>query len=1535
MGVYKDQPELVRSRTIFKDEFVLEESRPKDPFIRTPSTGSDTVSSSGSSHLSSSSRDSPLSMKSRTSHVEKTNCVKPKQKRTGNSANIVSSVKIAPSKLNEKSPAPTANGAKGTTSVLGSKGAGSMTEVEAKVGNSVPKVKVGNSVTVGHSKHASVLHTMAMRNAAVQNSTKDNSSDKDGAKGAGTIVMHANVNDVISDKSNTCASDSKDSNGNLFDKKKNTDTAEMKSEYAKSDKDTKSSESKVSGKMEISGNAEETKYIGQPSSARNKAAQKQMKNVLQVVPTKLTANIIRTVPKGICKDEKIVSDKVNTTAKPQSVSNVNMQLSPSAEVHNRVSTKENVTQNIKEIYTKRESAAATPGKKPDVANMYEDKTDIKVGNEKRVNLKGKPVDKLVLKVNEAMNNSHQTNNTHNSQNQSVKNKARSQSSSAQIVNRQSAQSRNATFNSSKSAGVNQRQMGNVRKTSSSYTPRFQSCTPKPNSSQSNKTDIKESRIKTSENVAISTTVSTDSKTMENQAVSATVISANSSSPTELVPASVNRSASILKSYNMAGVPNLNKSSNSGSISLETSATATKSPVSDKTDKPKNIHSVVSKSVSEPLTNSSSKMYNASIVSKSVSRMPSVGTVVNDRSQNKGLLRSSSMSTIEETKEKKLMSSSDTKIECAKQPRPSSDGPAGLASAKETTNNVNIPLVEIMPECAPRIIRKNYLDMTNCVTTPVIVNPFEELEQKRALTATEFGFVVDKPTIERSRTQVSIKAKNAKSPKKSTTISKPSSASTRGSSATKKRSRSKDAHKSDSENSRPKSGKSGRRVRSGKRKRKVPENLAKKNEQPNVALIGGIGWQIATSCIDKSEADAVIVSQIDSSESDGEDVDVTRLQSQLHINIPDTELQVPNVIDTPSSVYSPRFREVRPNFEDKEEDLPIVENDGYRPMNLDMTQNSLTQQNRAGVIIKQDMPGDISDFLSKLREDENEVFENDIYEDYDDGEYDYENDIENVLHREVAIGQLTPIPESLSLTHTQSTLQRVAKTVDAINRFDQLVKDDDLGKLLGSTPREKLVSSYRDYSTSSLEKYNPNSTVTSPLRNSGGSVRSLPSQTDSKQSLIKSAVSRTSPGRNSSSKTAKSRTSNLSTEIKERANKVFGNSHVSPRSVSERESYSRSSSVHKNNSTRLKQIIPKEKLDTENGQNPAQDIGIRGTDDSVVQREDSNFETKERIELKILDLKKLLAEKMQSTQKLLEESTPYSSYTRRKQSEEMQDKSSNENSTTTHDVKINIKELTEENLRALDSSRTDDDVKSTKSSRKERRFSETKKVVEKDEDMNEAIDEILSNTFPSSRSTIKFRNSFKSGCSTLTEADRTVLKEMSQKNQASPFHAKQSVRASSSYDESVTLNQDNPNLLRRFHAENYQIGQKVKAMIDAGADKSKVQAMVNVDNEAKQLAKIMNSFRQMELYAGPHSSNNRSSKKETPRKEGEHAHKSLSRFDNVHNSHQAGIPPRPGSAGASRMRPGKFTEIKGEKSASHAVGRTHSPVTVPKVSTMTN
>ncbi|XP_046544586.1 LOW QUALITY PROTEIN: uncharacterized protein LOC124254780 [Haliotis rubra] len=205
-------------------------------------------------------------------------------------------------------------------------------------------------------------------------------------------------------------------------------------------------------------------------------------------------------------------------------------------------------------------------------------------------------------------------------------------------------------------------------------------------------------------------------------------------------------------------------------------------------------------------------------------------------------------------------------------------------------------------------------------------------------------------------------------------------------------------------------------------------------------------------------------------------------------------------------------------------------------------------------------------------------------------------------------------------------------------------------------------------------------------------------------------------------------------------------------------------------------------------------------------------------------------------------------------------------------------------------------------RRERKFSESKK---EDEAIDEAIEEILNATGNSLSSTLRSNNNNRSLNSTLTEADTNVLRRL--QNNESMFHAKTAdkddVRHSDSYAQDT-----NPNLLKVFHAENFNLGSKVKAMIDAGAEPSKVKAMIDADEEAKQLAKVMNSFRHMELHAGGAGGSVRLSK-DTPRK-----HNSVPRpegsSDGPSMTHK---PPsgRPSSAGG--LRKGRFHEMKASTS----------------------
>lgn len=1515
-------PELSRSKTIYKDEFVIDESRPKDPLLRSTS-GSDTVSSSGSSQLSSSPRENSLFLKGKNQGPGATNSTKNSKTNQSVTVGLGNNINALKTKTSQKYEV-----SETTSNQSSTKAAKTNTSK-----NENAKLK-GSTVTTSSSNSTS-SQSMTLRSSPAVISSKNSVKpvqDKAGAtKSGGTILVHNNIdnapdNSVTTSEVNTRTNECKPSDSNKDTKKQS---------------DGKENDSKMPADKKITGNSESKSSVQEGNSVARRKTEKQMQNVLKVVPTKLTENIVRTAPKNVKEETsttKVLSSKnagkVVTNTK-QNVNNVNMQLSTSAQVKNRVAS--NGASDIRN----RDSNAVPVSKEDDASKHKAEEVstanNTSVGQNVKESGKGPDQETKVL--------SRQSN-----------------TASAQSGQKQSGQSRNVNFNTSKSATVSsQRSMGNVRRTTASYTPRFSSAvSSKPNNSvpsadTSGKDDSAVKKTSTQTNIDTQNgTVKVADQKPDVTVQKPEIKVVKPASPTELVGPSVNKSTSISKSYNMVSTQPSSKSSNTATVASSSTFSSSKSTASGVEKPGQKKHAVLSKSVSDPLEKVG-KVSNTSIVSKSVCQMPSVCTVASEKTTaSKGLLRSSSMSIIEEKKEKQLMSSSDTKIQghtATKKQRPASDGPIAGSEKEVDNKKAAKPLVEILPDGVPRVSKRNYVDSTNPHSTPVIVNPFEELEQKRekenmqklearALTATEFGFVVDKPGIERSKTQVSVKGKSTKTAKKGGSA-KPSSAQSRVLSAKKKRARSKDPNKSDTENSRPKSGKSGKRVKSGKRKRKTPVNLANENEKSDVALIGGIGWQIATSCIDKSDADAVKVSQIDSSESESECVEIMDTNKPLHLDIPsDLNLHIPNAIETPSSAHSPRFKEILPSVDaHPKERLPQIENDGYRPMNLDLTQNSFGSQNRSGVLIGQEMPGDISDFLSQLREDEREVFtDEDAY--YDDNYYEHEDENGNIglVQRGGVYCHLTPIPESPSLSNTLNTSQRISVTQAveaALQRFDKNVKEEDLNKMLGATPRDDSGSSSRTKSNAArkgsgsvqtgLSQPGSAQSHSHTSRGGSGTVQGSGSQPTSAQSRApqsransgsvmtgsqpSSAQSR-GQGQQQRNHSSVSRSTNFSAGTKDKINKSFSKSLPSPK-------YTTNELKDKSMNLKSGDVIRRSTSVEKLNKSKEEDESMHDVDSKFNSlKTKSNSETKERIDGKISDLKKLLADKLTTTQKLLEESN-----LGKKNSQTNIEQKSNNNM---NELKLNMGELTEANLKTLDSSRGDDEAKSTRSSRRERRFSETKKDT-KDDDIDEAIDEILSNTFPSMKSTLKSSNSLRSANSTLTEVDKNVLKQMMQDKKTSPFHAHGSVKVSSSYDESVTLNRDNPDLMKRFHGDDFKMGQKVKAMVDAGAENTKIKAMIKADNEAKQIAKIMHSFKQMELYAG---SNNKSSRKETPRREGEHMFTSMSRFDGAQGS-LVGMPPRPGSAGAGRHNPAKFTEIKG-KSATENRHRAQSPVNVPKV-----
>ena len=1518
---------LLRNHTIFKDEFILAESRPKDPFIQISSSGSDTVSSS-SSH-GSTPRDKKMMTNSKNVRKPEKSVSQGQSNSVAGSKNVSLSLNVSKQKLNNKSVP--------TTKEMGEAG-----------------------------KDVSVLRAMAMKNAAVMSShglNKQVSSDSktktvvNSKKSGGTIIIHSDVDDKKEGEMKKDDGDKKvnitESNKGVQSAKQSINNKNVQSLTIGASKVNSENSNSAKGGIQID-KTDTTKSMKSAKDIKAKAVSKSGQP-LQVVPTKLTASALRNLPKsGVDKvDEKSVvvksesntdkkASELNTTEKEnqehQTLSNVKMELSPSAQVQNRVSGSSNKQKGGE---NKTSETISSEAAKTVVNSNTHDKQQA-VATEKVVSTNAKT---------EIGNKSSP-----------VPVKKNMQSNSAQAANRQiNVQPRNTNFNNvSRSAGAYQRAAANTRKSTPSYTPRFTSLNAQKTSNATKNSDNVVS--KNSEDLRKSSTdkagTNKDSKTVINSEVKTeeSIEKSNKpSSPSDInLTPGVSRSSSMLKSYNMAPASNGgNKLTSQSKTPRSNTRATTSADLKDQSCSSQQMNRNMNKK-EENNSNGSNNLSSVNLVSKSVSQISQHGSA--------GMSRSISMSMIEETKEsaeeKKKMSSSDTKVQnhipnSSVKPRPSSDGPVGATSNaamidKIHKSNGKAPLIEILPNASPRVSKTNYLETGSNMSTPVIVNPFEELEKNRekenqlklgarGITATEYGFVVEKPAPERSKTQTSIKSRNLKSGKKPGYGKevKPSSASTRGSSGKTKRTKSKES-KPDENLLRPKSGKSVKRVRSGnRRKQKIPtENLSKQNEKTDVALIGGIGWHVATSCLDKSDVDAVVVSQIDSSDS-SDCEDVVRITSPLTLDIPQA-LNIPNPLEISSAVSSPRFMEVKPSVTEKHV-LPHMDNDGYPPMNLDMTQSSNPLSNDSSKLIEGGVvvPEDIAALLAKLKAQENA--ENEMDDSNDSTANTYQQ-LTSAIHREILKGKLTPIPESPNITRTQSSLKHLAKTVEAISKFDQNLNEEDLNKLLGATPRDQSGTSSAKEKLSVGREYRKG-TADNLSKSASSLSKRPPVNVVNSDKTVQSSNSLAQMTADSS------RANRRTGSSKNKINSV----RQTPVSSADKSHYNSNRATPVSSADVNSKQVQKLSFNSEKQDNgiTKSNITIKSGSSSTKSRENEKSselktETKERklsaassssegkSESIKLDLKTLLTEKMQSTKRMLEETTNSlkSRSWRNKRKVSVGD-AENISVKTMETKEFEVKRRTGSDSDVVnvfegesDTAREDSEPKSTRSSRKERKFSETKTSIPDDENIDVVIDEILSNTYPSSKS-----KSAKSANSTLTEANKHLLLQMAHHKESSPFYAKEQVRESSSYDDSLTLNKDNPQLMKRFHADKFQMGQKVKAMIDAGADKTKVRAMMDVDNEAKQLARIMNSFRHMELYAGPHAGvSNRSAKRETPRKV-----ESLKRMDQspaVLSSSRT--PGRPGSAGAGRLKPGKFTEIKEGSTSMIHPDRAVSPLALPQV-----
>ena len=1562
--------ELIRTHTLFKEEFVLEESRPKDPSSLSSSvTPSDSGSSGGSSHLSSP-RETPLlktvKLAKSPRKLDKISAQVNMNKESTSKQNVFSgSVSVTKYKLNNK---PVVSGkperknkVEGHKNSVTAKGENAtVPNVSDKVDTSVQATSVSNVALINANKTADSKFSSKIEGTQILQGDNSKVTDSENAKESGSEsvdITHASSDKMVSDRKidNSPGSVAQPSFTNMS--KSNS---------------SKAKNSSKDGKSAVGSNAK-------PVTNKNK-------QMLHVVPTKLTENIIQSSNKDSKSGDKNSIAKIHTDTDVSDKKPV-------------IDRKTDIVTDTSDTLVKAASLKADGKTTKTICNSNasdsELKGETKVNEEKHVSVNNQqekkqetlPYKSAAVPTVQCVQSQNKSDSgkktvtvipsgikTGKSINQSNSNRIVQQSASAQLNSRQGAQSRNSTMTKGRSAGPVNRPVSTAKTEPTvptvSKTPRTASSQQKPQSVE--KLSSEKTNLQASVSAACTDKTNQSNNGSKNNPDAVETKAVKSTSPTDLVPTAVCRNASMSKSYNMSDVSNTVRSvgNKPGIMTSVTTANKSQETATDK----KNYG--VSKSTSEVLVGSGKLVNTSNIVSKSISQLTNVGAVPKETASPKGLLRSSSMSTIEESKEKTGNSvDSNTEATGAPKKRPASDGPAGLTNNHDVpASKTNAPLIDILPDrgASTKLNARAFVNLETQMTTPVIVNPFEELEQKREeesllklgkyVTASDFGFIVEKPGAERSKTQTSVKSKSTKNTKRGR--DKPNSASSRASSGRRRRARSKDssANKSDGESARPKSGKSSKRCKSGKRKRKIPEgSLAKANEKSDVAIIGGIGWHLETSCRDKSDVDAVIVSQFDSSESESEDIKDVELSPPPHLIIPEPQfLQTNNPLESPSMI-SPRFKEVRPVFDDREE-LPIAVNDGYPPMNLDMTQSSLCSkpgENRAGVFVGQNLPDDINAFLSKIQEQESHEFD-DIQDD-DDDDYvsdDYDEGLVNAFHRDIVMGKLTPIPESPAQTHTGTpTLNHVARTMKAITNFDANLKDNDLNLLLGATPRDDNAAPMKDYHASNLACGMKNKSDS----NNAGTAKSQPKK-DIKQGSSISNVSRISA----------SKVPPNSLKVSPSTSKFPPNApRVSPSSAESRGSKPSQGGAGTVNSDRKISYSAKQNssvsspslLTNASNENTLQKSFSNSQGERSHSRSGKKYEVNENIEDSEKkqtvsennaaekgnnvgsNLKNLLAEKMQGIQRLLEESNSASrarAAVRRKQDSQGSHNSDKESirggkTPINNDQEVRLGNINDDIVidlsnRGLETERTEEDITSTRSSRKERKFSETKTTIPDDE-IKEAMEEIFSNTFPSVRSNHRSGNtslnsSLKSRNNTLTEADRNMLAQMVKENQASPFHAKENnVGVSSSYDESGTLNKENPELLRRFHADKFHLGQRVKAMFDAGADSAKVKQMMRSDNETQQLAKIMNSFRQMELYAGPHGTNNRSSsKKETPRKDGEMA-RSFSHHAKT-SSVQKGLVPRPGSAGAGRIRTGKFTEIKENNSSTGIADKPRSAV--PKV-----
>ena len=899
-----------------------------------------------------------------------------------------------------------------------------------------------------------------------------------------------------------------------------------------------------------------------------------------------------------------------------------------------------------------------------------------------------------------------------------------------------------------------------------------------------------------------------------------------------------------------------------------------------------------------------------------------------------------------------------------------------------------PLVEILPAGTPRTNKNKAHTPVQPIQTPVIVNPFEEIENQQnvqransKLSSTAYGYVV-RPSVALEKSKSSLSMKNrCKSAKKKD--SKPSSADKGG---RRRGARSKDSKGSDDGN-RPRSGKN-KRVKSGKKHKKDLDNaLSTQASKSDVAIISGKNWHLATGCVDTSDVQAVRMTGDDSSSSDDDD-DIPcspRSSMQIRLNLP------VHPVPTSSNQSTPRFQEVKPELILERKYLPVMPNDGFAPMNLDMTQEHTNPMklDLSRMLARENTEESLS---PSVRDMVNRYVDHEMRcEPYDDQPYleaplGPQMDAMNAIQRDLMLGNLTPIPESPSLRSNQ----KLNKTLEAIRKFDANIQGNDLNDMLGIM-HDGIVDNPQPLSAknsinSSRDAGHPVLTHSASTNSTRGNSsrtqdRKLNTSSKERQSLRSSheKLSASSERRvpNSGNKNDRSMNSlkDVNDSRRSSSNERGANSSAIRRS---------SSNERLNNSSGLKRSASNERISNSSGTN-------RGTLNSGRQETNPRSSSKERTPTSIATPKNTSASSQNRTLNssardkvsvfVSKERTYAGGNVRTSTNRALP---SQPNSATNSNARNNsgIQSNSQTNASVRNTSGTQSLTKSAKlkqglnlssagsqqdvlpsegvqkinsahivpkldykwgeneedeydnipegqmSTRRERKFSESRV----DDNIDDVIDEIMSNTMSSNASTLK-ANSYrkKSLSSTFSEADTRLLKQMQNNQKNSPFHSpalSESVRQSGSLEDLSAQHPTNPNLLKVFRGEDYQIGRKMKAMIDAGADQAKVKAMADIDKESKGLAKVLNSFKHMELYAGPVGGSVRAS---GSKDHGVGGSLRVSR-DQLPHPEVSSMEPaackkpplgmvRPSSAGAGKVRSaGRFTEIKDEKSQS-AVDRT--------------